>query len=109
MSMCGCQTGKYKEHFACFSCRKMHRLRPYRELPEFSRPANYFDYSARCPDCNATMLNMSKEFKPPKQSQIKQWRQAEAEYWQKRRNWAMHTYLRKLKTQTEMNSRSECG
>ncbi len=96
MGTCFCQIGGYKEHFACFRCRKMHRKQAYRELSIYSRPATYDDYQANCPECGERMQNMGREFQPPKQGQLKQWRELEHEYWQRCREAALRRHRYKI-------------
>lgn len=69
----------YKDHFACFSCRKMVRkLSPYsvRRAEGKASPAS----GLLCPECGAPLHNMGKAFRPPRQSAVKQWRRIECEY-----------------------------
>jgi hypothetical protein len=71
MGMCFCQTGRYKEHFVCFSCRKMFKKSAYSQLPKANRPATYEEYQPACPECGKPMHNMGKEFEPPRQNDVK--------------------------------------
>jgi hypothetical protein len=80
MSMCFCQTGRYKEHFVCFACRKMFKKTAYTELPPGKRPSTYEEYRPTCPQCRQPMHNLGKEFEPPKQSDLKAWRKAEQQH-----------------------------
>jgi len=77
MSMCFCQTGRYKEHFVCFACRKMFKKTAFGELPATDSALTYEEYRPTCPDCHQPMHNMGKEFKPPKLTDVKAWREAE--------------------------------
>lgn len=61
----------YNLHYACFVCRKMFNKASY--LRRFDKSKNGFD----CPDCGEAMSNMSKDFKPPRRHNIKQWRKCE--------------------------------
>ena len=72
-----CRYGEYhyKEHFACFTCRKVFR-RPYLlgltdQLSEKDRQI------VPCPECKRLMVNIGKDFKTPKQSDKEQWKKAE--------------------------------
>lgn len=74
MGTCFCQTGPYKEHFVCFTCRKMFKKQSYWELPKGDRPVTHEEYRPSCPQCGEPMHNMGKEFKPPRQRAVKAWR-----------------------------------
>lgn len=77
MGMCFCQTGPYKEHFVCFSCRKMFKRPSIADVPVHERPASYEEYRPTCPECGRLMHNLGKEFEPPKQRDLKAWREVE--------------------------------
>jgi predicted RNA-binding Zn-ribbon protein involved in translation (DUF1610 family) len=55
--------------FACFDCRKS-----FKQRLSFSRQANKF---LTCPECGKAMWEMGRQFKAPKQSDVKQWRKVE--------------------------------
>ena len=80
MGTCFCETGPYKEHFACFSCRKMFKKPSYSELSRDKQPTQPGDYRPPCPECGQKMHNMGKEFEPPKRTNIKRWREIEANH-----------------------------
>src|SRR5689334_22195798 len=80
MGMCFCQTGRYKEHFVCFACRKMFKKTAYAQLPGAKRPSTYEEYQPTCPQCGQLMHNLGKEFEPPKQRNLKAWRDVEQRY-----------------------------
>jgi hypothetical protein len=65
---------EYKDHYACFECRKAFRISPFREwLP----PEVHFGAvipEVKCPDCKRPMVSMGRNFKAPKRTDIKQWR-----------------------------------
>jgi tRNA(Ile2) C34 agmatinyltransferase TiaS len=73
----------YKEHFACFKCRKMFKQTAWRGLEESLRLQfkDYQDfihnYQAPCPQCGQPMPNMGKGFRPPQQKEVKEWLQLE--------------------------------
>lgn len=58
----------YAAHYACLACRK-----------SFKRPLEVTDYpdgwpsTMTCPECGGPSLNFGRKFKPPKQSDRKQW------------------------------------
>ena len=56
----------YLHPYACFACRKSFKraTRPYPVLP--------------CPDCGGPSIGLTRKFKPPKRSDIKQWEKVEA-------------------------------
>lgn len=56
--------------FACFQCRKS-----YKQRLSFVRLRKH---SPLCPECSAEMWEMGRQFKAPKQSDVKQWRKVEA-------------------------------
>ncbi len=73
----------YKEHWACFHCRKMVRRPSWHQLwrqarTEYKSYADYLKHgTASCPVCGQTMKNMGKGFRPPKQKDVKQWKALE--------------------------------
>jgi hypothetical protein len=97
----------YKNHFACFSCRKAFKQPPiedyfavqgrhqYAELARVWRESvregqrqrteelgleleaferEYRETTHKCPACGRPMIDMGKDFKPPRQSDVKAWR-----------------------------------
>lgn len=52
--------GPYKEHWACFGCRKAFKR------PEACRPAS-------CPDCGSLMHDMGLDFAPPPRRDVERW------------------------------------
>ena len=73
----------YKQHYACFGCRKgfkwpqdAHRpVPPGAPSPRPQRPVT----PARvvCPQCAEPMASLGRDFKPPKQTDERQWRKVE--------------------------------
>jgi tRNA(Ile2) C34 agmatinyltransferase TiaS len=55
----------------------MFKKTAFNELPKVKRPSTYEDYRPTCPHCGQPMHNMGKEFKPPRQRDLKAWRNAE--------------------------------
>ncbi|MFY7952283.1 MAG: hypothetical protein ACOVT5_07230 [Armatimonadaceae bacterium] len=65
--------GPYKNHYACFSCRKaFKRLQEY-EWPDHLRPVEGEAVPAPCPECRQPMADMGLDFKPPKQRDVEHW------------------------------------
>lgn len=79
-------SGPYKEHFACFSCRKMFRRPESHELA--CPPAAESAPVARCPECREPMVNLGKDFKTPKRSRVEVWQVVEQLY---RRGYTFHS------------------
>lgn len=63
--------GPYKDHYACFTCRKMFRRPSTCELARPPKP-NAVDL-APCPQCDTPLKDMGLDFKAPKQTDVKQW------------------------------------
>jgi hypothetical protein len=64
--------GPYKDHYACFACRKMFR-KP--GAGEMARPPRQDEVrEVPCPQCGAPMKDMGLDFKAPKQMDVKQWK-----------------------------------
>jgi len=64
--MCRYAWKNYKEHYACFACRKM--FRPLQAENESAR---------ECPECKRSMKAMGKDFKAPPQRDVRAWRAIE--------------------------------
>jgi hypothetical protein len=73
--MCRYAQHTYKRHFACFQCRKMFRQPDNHEM---ARPSAPHDFP--CPQCRTPMANLGKDFKAPRQVDVKQWRKVEQLY-----------------------------
>lgn len=67
------QYGPYKDHFACFRCRKSFKRLPVSEWPKHLRPAEDLPIPAPCPQCGAEMTDMGLDFKPPPASDAEHW------------------------------------
>ena len=59
--------GPYKNHFACFDCRKV-----FRRAAEEGATASP-ERVIVCPDCRGPMRDMGLDFKAPPRSDVKQW------------------------------------
>ena len=64
--MCRHAQHVYKQHLACFTCRKVWR----QERMDGSPPL--------CPDCKNALVDMGKDFKAPRTNATAQWAKAEA-------------------------------
>ena len=69
--------GPYKEHFACFACRKAYKQIARADLPEHERPAPGEPRAVPCPQCRAPMADVGPDFEAPRQSDVKRWQVAE--------------------------------
>ncbi|WP_309708116.1 hypothetical protein [Armatimonas sp.] len=65
--MCRYAQHLYKQHLACFACRKVWRQE---RVDEAIAPL--------CPDCHQPLTDMGKDFKAPRRDATKQWAKAEA-------------------------------
>ncbi|WP_395142485.1 hypothetical protein [Armatimonas sp.] len=65
--MCRYAQHIYKQHLACFACRKVWRQE---RLDETIAPL--------CPDCHQPLTDMGKDFKAPRRNATAQWAKAEA-------------------------------
>jgi len=61
----------YKQHFACFDCRKTFKRRRSDDLAGFDHNK---ETDAKCPECGKLMANMGLDFEAPKKDDIKAWR-----------------------------------
>ncbi len=58
--------GPYKQHYACFVCRKTFKRHQDCDLPDHIVRQRDDDASVPCPNCNAPMHCMGMDFKAPK-------------------------------------------
>ena len=72
--------GPYKEHFACFRCRKVYKQPPEADLPVHQRPAPGEQRVVPCPQCRTPMANVGPDFEAPGQSDVRRWRMVELLY-----------------------------
>jgi DNA-directed RNA polymerase subunit RPC12/RpoP len=59
--MCRYAFHEYRDHYACFDCRKTFKYDAVRDDP-------------KCPQCAKTMVSMGLDFKTPRQNDDRQWR-----------------------------------
>jgi len=88
--MCRYGMTTYKQHYACFACRKKFRQQLHHEdvketlaagdkkvpLVRYSRQLAWPE-SMKCPQCKGEMHCMGLDFKAPRQTDLKQWRKVE--------------------------------
>ena len=65
-----CQRGGYKQHYVCFTCRKM--FRQHKGYPE--------DRTHLCPQCRQPMARLGREFWTPRKNNTEQWKKLEMLY-----------------------------
>ena len=75
--MCRYGDSIYKDHYACFKCRKSFK-KPFITRDVIVKKLNDSSYS--CPQCKSKMHSMGLDFKTPKQNDIKQWQKVEILY-----------------------------
>lgn len=70
--------GPYKQHYACFSCRKAFKLRNLFSTDWWR--TNRADAPVSCPECRQPMGDMGLDFKAPRQAAVKHWAVVEVLY-----------------------------
>jgi len=68
----------YKQHYACFSCRKAFKKTNLMEVP---KQHVHIDENGRivyCPQCGERMPDVGLDFKPPKKDDAEDWKEAKA-------------------------------
>jgi len=73
--MCRYAMIKYKQHYACFSCRKSFKRRLLQDVNRGGPDRPY-----RCPQCSQEMANMGLDFAAPKKTDTKAWKTLESLY-----------------------------
>ncbi len=63
----------YKQHFACFECRKVFKRTNKVELSEELRKRDQEGLIVYCPQCHGRLRDVGFAFKPPKQADAKAW------------------------------------
>lgn len=69
--------GPYKEHFACFSCRKAFKQTSRFELPGEPRMGVRDPRIVLCPQCREPMRDMGLDFAAPARDDARQWKKVE--------------------------------
>ncbi len=64
----------YKEHWACFTCRKGFKQRAWADIPKNDRTESRY---VKCPNCGKLMRNLGLDFKAPSQKDREQWQKVE--------------------------------
>lgn len=67
------QYGPYKDHWACFRCRKAFKRNHVDQWPKHLRPLEGEAASAKCPDCGSEMAEMGFDFKTPRRTAKAHW------------------------------------
>jgi hypothetical protein len=75
--MCRYAGRPYKEHYACFDCRKAFKRASQEDVAEREGAVDGECRPVPCPECGKPMAAMGLDFKAPRQSDIKQWRKVE--------------------------------
>jgi len=77
VAMCRYAGKSYKDHYACFSCRKVFRLSPFSGWVTPEVRFGLLVPTVKCAYCALPMTGMGHDFKAPRQSDIKQWRKVQ--------------------------------
>jgi len=76
--MCRYAWHNYRDHFACFDCRKAFKYWQWEECDETTfRTKQRLEHVPReivCPDCSKPMTDMGLDFKAPRKSDIEAWK-----------------------------------
>lgn len=75
--MCRYAFNQYKDHYACFTCRKMFRQPHSGDLARPGHVAAGEQRVVKCPQCGEAMRSMGLDFKAPPQDDVKQWKKVE--------------------------------
>jgi DNA-directed RNA polymerase subunit RPC12/RpoP len=68
----------YKQHYACFKCRKAFKKTNLREAPKQHRHIDEKGRIVYCPECGERMPDVGFDFKVPKKNDVRAWEEAEA-------------------------------
>jgi DNA-directed RNA polymerase subunit RPC12/RpoP len=68
----------YKQHYACFRCRKAFKKTNIQEIPKRQLHIDEGGRVVHCPQCGERMPDVGYDFEPPKQDDIKGWKEAES-------------------------------
>ena len=75
--MCRYAFHDYKQHLACFSCRKAFKAFDRVVIANAGCEPALKVRTVSCPECRRPMVAMGLDFKAPRQSNWKQWRKVE--------------------------------
>lgn len=78
--MCRYAMSTYKDHFACFECRKAFKRRLLWDVNRDKVINKEEELPAKCPECGQLMANMGKDFEAPKKQDIKSWKHIQLLY-----------------------------
>ena len=69
----------YKQHYACFHCRKVFKKAHLTEIPRHQLKIDELGRVVHCPQCDERMPEVGFDFEAPKQTDIKAWAKAQHE------------------------------
>ncbi len=72
--MCRYAMTIYKQHFACFDCRKTFKRKLLNDLKDTVAGQQKESVPAKCPECGALMASMGLDFKSPRKEDLKAWK-----------------------------------
>ncbi|MDG3007483.1 hypothetical protein [Paludisphaera mucosa] len=75
--MCRYAWHRYRDHFACFVCRKAFKHRLWARTDGAGTAGSRWSYVARavpCPDCGRPMVDVGLDFKAPPKADLRAWR-----------------------------------
>lgn len=76
--MCRYAWHNYRDHFACFNCRKSFKYWQWKECDESTfQSKQRLEHVPRkivCPDCSKPMIDMGLDFKSPRKTDLEAWK-----------------------------------
>lgn len=69
----------YKQHYACFNCRKAFKKTNITEVPEQLLHIDEAGRVVSCPQCGERMPDVGYDFNPPRKDDVKGWEKAKRE------------------------------
>ena len=78
--MCRYAMSTYKDHFACFECRKTFKRRLLWDVNRDRVINKEEERPAKCPECGKLMADMGKDFEAPKKQDLKSWKHIKSLY-----------------------------
>uniref|UniRef100_UPI0040488788 hypothetical protein n=1 Tax=Roseivirga sp. TaxID=1964215 RepID=UPI0040488788 len=79
--MCRYGTNSYKQHYACFDCRKTFKRRLLIDIDgNVAYTKKWENAPAKCPECAGLMADMGYDFEAPKKTDIKAWQHMKSLY-----------------------------